>query len=870
MLNQSIILFNCIFSFFFIYIDHNDVHDSTGDTADELSSWTTRTGGYSAQILDLLNNSSLHEMVTDEQDGLDFLNFSDNRFHQFQAEGDESDDADEEEEDDAVDGKDGDDLHSSADSESSISDGHWLNVNCALLLVLTFAIAHSITGRQLADLLTLINYFTLRSHPAMRSLYHFRKHFADMQSPIVKHFYCPKCFGSVTSECVVCPNERCKAKCQSKNKPYFIEMSVKNQIVNLFSRDGFYEKLQYRFTRQKSSNANIEDIYDGRIYKKMFDDGLLSNPNNISFTWNTDGIPVFKSSKCSLWPIYLSINELHVKQRMRRENMIFAGLWYGESKPNFLLFTKPLLRDLKMLENEGIDVPVHGKMVRSKAFLLYGCADLPAKSAVMNMNQFNGAFSCFTCLQPGENERTSSGGNIHVFPFNKDDPLGPPREDDKCANDAIEAFGIRKPVHGIKGPSFLLALNSYSFVHGGVIDYMHGVLLGISKVLIKLWFTSKHSAQAFSLYSRVSLVDARLLSIRVTNNISRTPRALSAHFKYWKASEFRSWILFYSLPLLADLMEKTYFFHYACFVEAVHLLSGSSISIEDIERSNQNLMYFVLMFESLYGRRYCGLNMHSLLHLPQTVLDIGPLWAINCFGFEDANGQILKLFHGTQNVDMQIMSAVNTLHLLPQMIQKLPDHIKSLMFVNKNMTRKSCHSKCSIEILGKRYMKELSHALYGLVMLCVGGPPGELSFFNRIRILDTLYHSTSYTRAVKRNSFTVKYLLNGNVQFGHVLFYAENKQNCLCNPENCMCYKPLTYMAFIQRMKPCAQNVATFPGIDNFLNVSIGFVHELSETGITDVVNVRDIRALCVEVYFGETIDDTHFVCEFANMFEFD
>jgi hypothetical protein len=34
------------------------------------------------------------------------------------------------------------------------------------------------------------------------------------------------------------------------------------------------------------------------------------NPYNVSFTWNTDGIPVFKSSKFSLWPFYLVINEL--------------------------------------------------------------------------------------------------------------------------------------------------------------------------------------------------------------------------------------------------------------------------------------------------------------------------------------------------------------------------------------------------------------------------------------------------------------------------------------------------------------------------------------------------------------------------------
>ena len=48
---------------------------------------------------------------------------------------------------------------------------------------------------------------------------------------------------------------------------------------------------------------------------------------------NTDGVPVFKSSKVSIWPLYLVINELNYSKRMAYENMIFVGLWFGEKKP---------------------------------------------------------------------------------------------------------------------------------------------------------------------------------------------------------------------------------------------------------------------------------------------------------------------------------------------------------------------------------------------------------------------------------------------------------------------------------------------------------------------------------------------------------
>lgn len=44
---------------------------------------------------------------------------------------------------------------------------------------------------------------------------------------------------------------------------------------------------------------------------------------NISFTLNTDGVLIFKSSKFSIWPVYLMINELPFKTRTQSENMLF-------------------------------------------------------------------------------------------------------------------------------------------------------------------------------------------------------------------------------------------------------------------------------------------------------------------------------------------------------------------------------------------------------------------------------------------------------------------------------------------------------------------------------------------------------------------
>ena len=59
------------------------------------------------------------------------------------------------------------------------------------------------------------------------------------------------------------------------------------------------------------------------------------------------------------------------------------------------------------------------------------------------------------------------------------------------------------------------------------------------------------------------------------------------------------------------------------------------------------------------GERYATINVHYLLHLTDAVADLGPLWANTCFEFENANGIIKKLFHGTRKIDMQVSNYIH-------------------------------------------------------------------------------------------------------------------------------------------------------------------------------------------------------------------
>ena len=80
----------------------------------------------------------------------------------------------------------------------------------------------------------------------------------------------------------------------------------------------------------EDNTSYISDIWDAAMLKADVD---FSKNNTIALSLCTDGVPLYKSSKTSLWPVYLAILNLHPSIRMKSKNIITAGLWIGPAKP---------------------------------------------------------------------------------------------------------------------------------------------------------------------------------------------------------------------------------------------------------------------------------------------------------------------------------------------------------------------------------------------------------------------------------------------------------------------------------------------------------------------------------------------------------
>lgn len=117
-------------------------------------------------------------------------------------------------------------------------------------------------------------------------------------------------------------------------------------------------------------------------------------------------------------------------------------------------FTKPLIYTLRDLETNGTDFTINGQIYNSKSYLICGTADLPAKSLVMNCNQFNEQYSCLRCLHSGETFRTVKGGTVLTFPYDRSKPQPRKITSQECMSNAVEAVNSRNVINGMKGPSF--------------------------------------------------------------------------------------------------------------------------------------------------------------------------------------------------------------------------------------------------------------------------------------------------------------------------------------------------------------------------------------------------------------------------------
>nr|CAI5827138.1 unnamed protein product [Callosobruchus analis] len=188
---------------------------------------------------------------------------------------------------------------------------------------------------------------------------------------------------------------------------------------------------------------------------------------------NIDGLPISKSSGSQFWPI---LGDILVSNQYNNFPPFMIGLFHGLSKPGSANeFLKLFVEEYKSLHSSGL-------VLGEKTYLLkLNCiiSDAPAKAFILNVKNHTGYFGCCKCICEGDYVERR-------VVFLSDNSA--PRTNDSFRNRT-------QPEHH-RGPTILETLD-IDIIKQVPLDYMHLVLLGVTKRILTLWLKGVYFVQKF-------------------------------------------------------------------------------------------------------------------------------------------------------------------------------------------------------------------------------------------------------------------------------------------------------------------------------------------------------------------------------------
>ena len=412
---------------------------------------------------------------------------------------------------------------------------------------------------------------------------------------------------------------------------------------------------------------------------------------------------------------------------------------------------------------------------------------------------------------------------------------------------AKKATTSGKPLQGVKGASILSLLPNFDIIRSFIPDYMHCVLLGVVRQFITIWTESCNRNKPYCIKD-TAVVDQLLKLIRVPDEINRLPRSL-ADRKFWKATEFRSFLLIYSPVILLDVLPKKFYAHWLLLSNGIRLLFQDTVTPVMVNTSRKCLLKFVSLIPEMYGCENVSYNVHILTHLPDAVLSWGPLWSHSAFAFEDMIGILKSMYHGTQLIPKQIFkyfSAWNKLSNYTVLLMHSHDSVVD-MFSKFSASSKSVwlgagnrtfaglrQSATNISEFQLAAVKDFLHLDCTSSITCQA--------FDRFLINDKVFSTDGYASNFRRNN---SFVLLRNGCFASIKSCVA-VSSCNCECAGCACCNK-QFLLFVT----CCTSSRAESLRDRYVGIDLKqFVRQLTQNDdeIMIVVRVDDVICKCVTV----------------------
>lgn len=584
-----------------------------------------------------------------------------------------------------------------------------------MFMILSLGLKHGLSWDAQVDILKMVaSIFGDAKVPLTK--YMFLKDVCVPDDSIKRHIVCKDCDTYVgvhnndEYKNVECTNEKCKSEIDcTRNSNYFLSLSIENQLQTFLKDSRFVDSiLNYRFIEKESNSPDsLHDLYDGLAYQEFFkNNGMLSEKYNFSYSFFTDGLAYGSGcgSKKTVWPVYLTVNELPYEERQKY--IILAGMYAGDKDPNVQHLLRPFVEETNRLSSEGMQWTHNNEIVKSYVIPLCCIADSVARHKILGLQSFAAVFGCTFCYHESESTKVGQRYTLRE--------AASLRTNESLSGDLCQVYERRmrpKPsdrvFRGVKTVSQLVYLSHFSFLRGPVVDYMHNILLGCTKfhlelmlqpVRKKMWIMNKDTGMDHL----IACIDSRINQVQSCASIIRGIRHLKDR-KNWRASEYRAWLVFYSIIMMKGLLKPKYLAHWSLLSKCTYILLKKTVTMTEVDEVQTLLLTYSYFFQKYFGRENMRYNIHLLSHVAEGVRNYGPIWNHNSFIYEAKNRYIRALSKNPNTVALEIAKKFLIYRSLPYLCDKM---------VRAESTVSFCE-----EITGNKRLKKAHRTNEGCILL---------------------------------------------------------------------------------------------------------------------------------------------------------
>jgi hypothetical protein len=374
-----------------------------------------------------------------------------------------------------------------------------------------------------------------------------------------------------------------------------------------FSLCQYYREHRGEIIKKGENGNKIFNVWNAQQYQHIADP-ITKDYDGYSFIVNEDGASKWKSSICSANPIYLQNQEMEITERLKEENAIFCGAYYGKKKLNGNLLFSLLIKNFIEAEAGVSALKPDGTKYTLRARLINTCFDNPSLSNAMQIKQAGGESCCFWC-----NNQGCTIENRRCYPYLKEvngSILNHARRTEAEIEDIYNSFRTQReqhhqsslePVRGLKDLTVFKALPYFRWTTSSSVELLHFVE-GVFKIQIKLWLYPKYNDGTARISSdKWNEFEELLLLQRLPELFSRKIRSVSVHFKYYKATEALIFLLYTSQLLSWFEWFQPYKEHHIFLIHCLTDVLTPGKTVQELDEIKKRFTRWLVGFQRLYG-----------------------------------------------------------------------------------------------------------------------------------------------------------------------------------------------------------------------------------------------------------------------------